>query len=76
MKNITVSVPDTVYLRARVWAAERSTSVSAVVAHLLENLPQIRHAAHLPQRPAGQEPESGGQNAKSPLPPHPSHPVQ
>jgi len=36
MKNITVSVDDDVYRRARVYAAEQGTSVSAVVRRLLE----------------------------------------
>lgn len=31
MKNLTVSVPDEVYRRARIKAAERGTSVSALV---------------------------------------------
>ena len=31
MRNITVSLPDDCYTRARVWAAQRDTSVSAVV---------------------------------------------
>ena len=35
MKNITVSVPDEVYHRARVLAAERDTSVSALVSEFL-----------------------------------------
>jgi hypothetical protein len=38
MKNSTVSVPDDVYLRARVRAAERGTSVSALVAEFLKSL--------------------------------------
>jgi hypothetical protein len=44
MKNITVSVPDETYRSARVWAARRDTSVSAVVAYLLETLPGIQRA--------------------------------
>ena len=36
MRNITVTIPDDVYRRARIWAAERDTSVSAVVKYLLE----------------------------------------
>ena len=36
MKNITLAVPDGVYRRARVKAAERDTSVSAVVADFLK----------------------------------------
>ena len=35
MKNITVSVDDEIYRRARVKAAERDTSVSALVKHFL-----------------------------------------
>lgn len=35
MKNITVAVPDDVYRSARVHAAERGTSVSAMVADYL-----------------------------------------
>ena len=38
MKNITVSVPEEVYRRARVKAAERDTSVSALVREFLANL--------------------------------------
>ena len=41
MRNITVSVNDNAYRRARVWAAERDVSVSAVVAYLLEHLPGL-----------------------------------
>lgn len=36
MKNITVSVDEEVYHRARVRAAEQKTSVSAIVRKLLE----------------------------------------
>ena len=38
MRNITVSVDDEVYRRARVAAAERDTSVSALVKTYLEQL--------------------------------------
>ena len=38
MKNITVSVPDGVYRAARVAAAQRDTSVSALVADYLGSL--------------------------------------
>lgn len=38
MKNITVSVPDEVYRRARIRAAEREKSVSALVAEFLAGL--------------------------------------
>jgi plasmid stability protein len=35
MKNITVSLPDEIYRRARIKAAERDTSVSALVRDFL-----------------------------------------
>ena len=38
MKNITVSVPDQVYRDARVAAAQRDTSVSALVVAYLQRL--------------------------------------
>ena len=38
MKNITVSVDDATYHRARIVAAERGTSVSALVKQFLEGL--------------------------------------
>jgi plasmid stability protein len=38
MKNITVSVPDDVYRAARIRAAERGTSVSALVSDYLRSL--------------------------------------
>ena len=38
MKNLTVSLPDDVYRRVRIKAAERDTSVSALVRELLVEL--------------------------------------
>lgn len=38
MRNITVSVPDEVYRSARIRAAERGSSVSALVAEYLRSL--------------------------------------
>ena len=38
MKNITVSVPDHVYRSARIAAAQRDTSLSALVVDYLERL--------------------------------------
>ena len=38
VKNITVSLPDDVYRRARIKAAERDTSVSALVREFLTSL--------------------------------------
>ncbi len=41
MKNITLSVPDEVYRRARVRAAERGSSVSALVRDYLTTLGDV-----------------------------------
>jgi plasmid stability protein len=38
MKNITVTLPDEIYLEARVWAARHETSVSALVRDFLASL--------------------------------------
>ncbi len=38
MRNITVSLPDDIYRRARIKAAERDTSVSALVREFLTSL--------------------------------------
>ena len=38
MRNITVSVPDDVYRQARIRAAERGSSVSALVSEYLNSL--------------------------------------
>ncbi len=40
MKNLTVSIPDGAYNDARVWAAQRGTSVSRVVTFFLKTLPE------------------------------------
>jgi plasmid stability protein len=40
VKNLTVSVPDDVHRSARIHAAERGTSVSALVAEYLRSLSQ------------------------------------
>jgi len=45
MRNITVTVSDETYRMARVWAAQRDTSVSGVVQYLLQTLPGIKRAA-------------------------------
>jgi hypothetical protein len=45
MKNITVTISDETYRNARVWAAQRDTSISAVVQYLLMTLQGIERAA-------------------------------
>ena len=42
MKNITVTVGDETYRKARIKAAERDTSVSALVKHFLTSLPLVK----------------------------------
>ena len=44
MRNITVSVSDKAYCEARVWAAERDSSLSRIVQYLIQTLPNIRRA--------------------------------
>ena len=53
VKNITVSVPDEVYRTARIRAAERSSSVSALVAEYLRSLSE--REAEFAAREAQQE---------------------
>jgi hypothetical protein len=52
MPNITVFLDEETYRRARIWAADRGTSVSAVVKCILVTLP-TRASAH-PIPPGGQ----------------------
>jgi len=51
MRNITVTIPGDACRRARVWAAQRDTSLSAVVRHLIETLPGINRSASAFQTP-------------------------
>ena len=44
MRNITVTVSDKAYCEARVWAAERDSSLSRIVQYLIQTLPNIRRA--------------------------------
>jgi hypothetical protein len=44
MRSVTVSISDIHYRKARVWATERDTSLSAMVEHLLQNLPVVARA--------------------------------
>ena len=50
MKNITVSVDDETYRRARIKAAERDTSVSALVKSFLIELSSEESDAHRLER--------------------------
>jgi plasmid stability protein len=50
MKNITVSVDDDTYRRARIKAAERETSVSALVKHFLMQLASEESSVELLER--------------------------
>jgi hypothetical protein len=44
MPNITVTVSESSYRAARVWAAHNNTSVSAVVQYCIERQPNLRIA--------------------------------
>jgi plasmid stability protein len=66
MKNITVAIDDETYRRARIWAAERGTSISAMVRCILTTLPSRAPARRpLPRDSAPQSPIS----EKIPSPP-------
>jgi hypothetical protein len=53
MRNITVTVSDETYRQARVWAAEHDSSLSRIVAYLLQTLPRIKRAvAAFPIKPS------------------------
>ena len=68
MRNITVTIPDDVYRRARIWAAEHDTSLSAVVKYLLETLPGIKRSnLAFPARNSN----PANTSAPSPTPPAP-----
>jgi hypothetical protein len=57
MKNITVAISSEAHRAARIWAAERRTSLSKVVAYILETLPQMpiaRRRFPVPGHPADQ----------------------
>jgi hypothetical protein len=60
-KHITVSVDESVYREARLWAARRDTSVSAVVQYLLERLPGLPAARCFHAR--GSRPAPSGEAA-------------
>ena len=63
MRNITVSVSDETYIQARVWAAQRDTSLSAIVQYLLQTLPSVTKAVRaFPLR----DPETSGTPTPSP----------
>ena len=42
MPNITVSVSQSAYRDARIWAATHNTSVSAIVQYCIERLPNMK----------------------------------
>ncbi|MGA2217278.1 MAG: hypothetical protein ABSG51_04280 [Terracidiphilus sp.] len=70
MKNITVSVNDKAYHDARVFAAKRDTSVSAIVTYVLQNLPSL--AAFLRGSSLENPPQNPPQTAPAP-PQNPSN---
>jgi hypothetical protein len=73
MRNITVTIPDDAYRRARVWAAQRDTSLSAVVKHLLETLPgSSRAASTFPLRNSNPASPSPANPSPPPTPPSPN----
>ena len=72
MKNITVTVPDEVYLLARVYAARQGTSVSALVRRFLKSLDEHPRGG-LDLLWDGQDEEQD--NTEKRVPPSPLFPV-
>ncbi|HUX44864.1 MAG TPA: hypothetical protein VMV57_08950 [Terracidiphilus sp.] len=68
-RNVTIVIDEDLYLRARVWAAQRNTSLSTIVRVLLETVHTMPRAAKrfpLPgQGPAGPPPASHPPPAES-----------
>lgn len=48
MKNITISIPDDLYIYVRICALRRDTSVSAMVRKFLESLPRVEEPDSYP----------------------------
>ena len=41
MRNVTITMNDEAYRKARVWAAEHDTNISAAVKYILDRLPRL-----------------------------------
>ena len=61
MRSITVKISDDTYRDARVWAARRDTTVSAIARYFLQNLPTIARAARA--FPEAHQPAEGAHSA-------------
>jgi hypothetical protein len=65
VRNITVAVSPELYRQTRLLAAEYDTTVTGLVAYLLERMPKALKAARFPvggpQSAASGQPQSGGQ---------------
>jgi hypothetical protein len=76
MPNITVSLDDETYRRARIWAADRGTSVSAIVKCILVTLPTRASAPQLRPPPPPELAlvlvQPAPANPAPPPPPYPS----
>lgn len=74
-RNVTIVIDDDLYMRARVWAAQRNISLSTVVRVLLETVHTMPRAAQrfpLPgQQPAGLLPALHPPPARVSAPPAP-----
>jgi hypothetical protein len=75
VRNITVAVPHDLYLQSRRLAAEYDTTVTAMVAHLLERMPTYLKNANYPvggpTRPVRGPAELASKKARRPAPPPP-----
>jgi hypothetical protein len=70
LPNITVTVSESAYRQARIWAATHNTSVSAIVQHCIEHLPTMRLTAQATAATArrSKQPPTPARCAPHPLP--------
>ena len=72
MPYITVTVSESAYRQARIWAATHNTSVSAIVQHCIEHLPTMRLTAQATAATARRSKQPPTPARCAPPPPTPS----
>jgi hypothetical protein len=76
MPNITVTVSESAYRQARIWAATHNTSVSAIVQYCIERLPTMRLSVEATAATARRrkQPSAPAAEAGDTPSPHPKNP--
>jgi len=70
-RNVTIVIGEDIYLRARVWAAQRGSSLSEVVRVLLESVPTMVSAQRI-FPVVGLSPHDGPKRSASQMPTRPA----